>query len=95
LGIEPELTTVTKLPRRIFTFSYDQYSESVRMLGVHKTFLNFANYLPNKISVVRFSNLLDSLSNAHVSYIGVGPTVNDVLNKEQFAANEFKTSLGI
>jgi len=95
LGMEPELTTVTKLPRRIFTFSHAQYYESVRMLGVDKVFLNFVNYLPDQLSVIKFINDLDKTSEARVTYLGVGPRVDQVLNREQFAVQNFESSLGI
>lgn len=45
IGQETELTTVTLLPRRIFTFSYSQISQAIRMNGVNEVFLNFANYM--------------------------------------------------
>lgn len=44
IGLEPELTTVTKLPRRIFTFSPSQVQEACVMNGVDEVFLNFCNY---------------------------------------------------
>ena len=46
-GIVPELTTVTKLPRRIFTFSRKQMEEAMFHCGGYwdtRVFLNFANY---------------------------------------------------
>jgi adenylosuccinate synthase len=45
IGVAPELTTVTKLPRRIFTFSEQQIREAVRANGNVQVFLNFCNYL--------------------------------------------------
>lgn len=44
IGREPELTTVTKLPRRLFTFSRQQVQQAIRMNGVDFVFLNFCNY---------------------------------------------------
>lgn len=47
LGVAPELTTVTKLKRRIFTFSQKQIQEAVFHCGGYwdtSIFLNFANY---------------------------------------------------
>lgn len=46
-GVIPELTTVTKLKRRIFTFSQQQAAEAAFHCGGYwetKIFLNFANY---------------------------------------------------
>jgi adenylosuccinate synthase len=45
LNREPELTTVTKLPRRVFTFSYEQIRESARVMGVDYIALTFCDYL--------------------------------------------------
>jgi len=47
LGVAPEITTVTKLQRRIFTFSRKQIMEAAFHCGGYwdtKVFLNFANY---------------------------------------------------
>lgn len=45
IGQVPEKTTVTKLVRRVFTFSDTQVLEAVAANGVDKIFLNFVNYL--------------------------------------------------
>lgn len=95
LGLEPELTTVTKLPRRIFTFSRTQYYESVRMLGVSKVFLNFVNYLPDKSSVITLMTDLEGLSDAKVMFLGTGPRVDQIQEPLAFAFNDFESSLGV
>lgn len=46
IGREPELTTVTKLPRRLFTFSTKQIVESCRYNGPTSIALTFCDYLP-------------------------------------------------
>lgn len=76
IGREPELTTVTKLPRRIFTFSEEQIAKAIRMNGVEAVFLNFCNYdepypLQDKIAVIE--------KYAPVRWLGWGPKVVDVL----------------
>jgi hypothetical protein len=45
LGREPELTTVNKLTRRIFTFSDQKIAEAVVRNSVNSVFVNFVNYL--------------------------------------------------
>lgn len=77
LGMEPELTTVTKLPRRIFTFSHQQIQDAVRANGVDKVFMNFMNYL----SVEDGRKLVGQLADdgIHVDLFGFGPTVNDLV----------------
>lgn len=47
IGREPELTTVTKLPRRLFTFSIKQILESCRYNGPTSIALTFCDYLPS------------------------------------------------
>jgi adenylosuccinate synthase len=100
LGMEAELTTVTKLPRRIFTFSKTQYKEAVRMCGIDIVFLNFANYLATQQDACEFAKNLNLLSPAQVKYIGIGPTEDDIREvsmvsfPEIYKLNGFKTSIG-
>lgn len=56
LSIEPELTTVTKRIRRVFTFSDIQYKRSIEMVKPSHIFLNFCNYL-NETTVETFEKL--------------------------------------
>ena len=78
LGLEAELTTVTKLPRRIFTFSDMQFKMAIRQCGINRVFLNFVNYLPPEMQY-EFIDHVNSLTAASVDYIGYGPTVSDVV----------------
>ena len=78
IGLQPELTTVTKLPRRLFTFSKEQMRFAVGMCSPSSVFLNFVNYYTN---VVQFADVHDflykELGIGEIIY-GTGPTVNDV-----------------
>lgn len=47
VGVEPELTTVTKRPRRIATFSEQQYYHSLYQIRPDIVFMNFMNYIPS------------------------------------------------
>ena len=47
-GVEPELTTVTKRKRRVFSFSMLQFHEAVLACQPDELFLNFMNYDKNK-----------------------------------------------
>jgi adenylosuccinate synthase len=78
IGQTTELTTVTKLPRRIFTFSMEQITEAVRMNGVDFIFLNFVNYMKD-YDAAKLINRINIMSGARVRWIGKGPTVNDVV----------------
>lgn len=75
LGMEPELTTVTKLPRRIFSFSMMQLEDAVFQCNPDVVFLNFANYLKED----ELRNLIDSIT-AHVpvKWVGFGPLDTDI-----------------
>lgn len=80
IGQEVELTTVTKLPRRIFTFSHKQIAEAVHMNGVRELFLNFVNYLPEGEREGFVAAVDDTIRpyGAQVKYLGFGPTDRDV-----------------
>lgn len=45
LGVEPEITTVTKKTRRVFTWSKEQFKAAVRANRPGVVFVNFMNYL--------------------------------------------------
>lgn len=76
LGQEVELTTVTKLPRRIFTFSAKQTQEAVRAVQPDEIFLNFVNYCDGDT----FAKVVKTINDAggKIRYLGRGPTVKDV-----------------
>jgi hypothetical protein len=89
LGMEPELTTVTKLPRRIFSFSMHQLLDSVRANDVNKIFMNFMNYL-NKEDAVKFMANLKR-NGMYPTLVGVGATIDDV----KFIGNNDPETWGI
>jgi adenylosuccinate synthase len=82
LGMEPELTTVTKLPRRVFTWSAQQIADAIRMNGVDSVFLNFVNYIDRDLApdAMTFADYIDSIhgAGAKVGHLGFGPNHNDV-----------------
>jgi len=79
IGQEIELTTVTKLPRRIFTFSLSQVKHAVRQCGVKEIFLNFCNYMqPDELKALIES--INRNTGARVRWTGHGATVNDVVD---------------
>jgi adenylosuccinate synthase len=86
IGVEPELTTVTKLPRRIFTFSKQQLDDALWHCGGYwntRLFLNFANYAKG----TELSDLIDAIQTptlrngnpSKVTWIGCGPDDVDVV----------------
>jgi adenylosuccinate synthase len=87
LGLEPELTTVTKLPRRIFQFSQRQLDEALVHCGGYwdtRLFLNFANYFKEEKEVSDLIRQIEkphplSLNPPRVVWVGYGPDDKDVL----------------
>lgn len=79
IGKEPELTTVTKLPRRLFTFSPRQIQDACRMSGVEDIFLNFCNYVGAGPDL---DQIIEQCEHAGgfppVKWLGWGPTYHDV-----------------
>lgn len=81
IGREPELTTVTKLPRRLFSFSEQQVWEACRINGVNDVFINFCNYLQDRGGGIdqKLGDIMDAFEDyCPVRWLGWGPTVNDI-----------------
>lgn len=81
IGQAVELTTVTKLPRRIFTFSDKQIVEAVRMNGVRELFLNFVNYIEGRDAQIAFTERVAEAIKPYgcqIKYLGFGPAEKDV-----------------
>jgi adenylosuccinate synthase len=76
LGVPQELTTVTKLPRRVFTFSAQQALEACVQNRIDSAFLNFAQYPPDFKTLAHVWLTLSEY--ARVDYIGFGPDVSNV-----------------
>ncbi|CAB4168651.1 adenylosuccinate synthetase [uncultured Caudovirales phage] len=86
VGIAPELTTVTKLKRRIFTFSALQAEEASFHCGGYwdtKVFLNFANYCSDMEELARIIKAIETptkiqMNPSRVAWTGWGPDDSDV-----------------
>lgn len=82
----PELTTVTKLPRRIFTFSDEQVATALWHCGGYwdtSIFLNFANYLDQREHLDELIKRIETPSEMvgnppKVAWIGFGADDEDV-----------------
>ena len=70
IGVEAELTTVTKRERRVFTWSHNQFTDAMNYMMPDEIFLNFCNYDPT------FAGQL--IEEINPRYTGWGPTVDDV-----------------
>lgn len=86
-GMEPEKTTVTKLQRRIFTFSAEQTEQALWHCGQYwktQIFLNFANYCQSREEV---QHIVDQIENhtslvmnpPRVEWVGYGPDDADIV----------------
>lgn len=84
LGMKPELTTVTKLPRRIFSLSKKQLAQALRQCSVNSLFLNFANYARSEeelrdILVIVRDAVIEARVSSGLCWIGFGPADQDVV----------------
>jgi adenylosuccinate synthase len=86
LGVEPEITTVTKKVRRVFTWSDDQFCDATYLNRPGVVMLNFANYLAQQGQDVdafvrervlqNYVNVLGRMPKAIL--LGFGPESKDV-----------------
>ena len=80
LGVEEELTTVTKRVRRIATFSEMQIYEAMQMTNPYSVFLNFYQY-DDKAAENAHRAINDAARNigcGGVGFIGLGPRPSDI-----------------
>jgi len=78
LGVKPELTTVTRLPRRVFTFSPAQIREAMQIGRCDTVFLNFCNYVKNPVELEEMTSVFRR-ENPRVKMIyGYGPSHWDI-----------------
>lgn len=71
IGVEPEMTTVTKRVRRVFTWSRTQFREAVAANEPNVLFLNFCNYYPDMpVAESGLGSLIDSMREDYVSVMG-------------------------
>ena len=92
LNMKPELTTVTKLPRRLFTYSAKQMRVASTMCSPGVVFLNFVNYIKDWNYFGRiYESIRDDCQGVHRIMYGVGPTARHVLigNINSSAASEW------
>ncbi len=86
-GIAAELTTVTKLKRRIFTFSQQQIRDAAFHCGGYwdtEVFLNFANYCQHSGELMTIVNAIErghegNWNPPKVAWLGYGPDDSDVI----------------
>lgn len=78
VGVPAELTTVTRLPRRVFSFSPSQVEQAIYMNGCDEVFLNFCNYVNPETDKLR--DIVKAIEQfAPVTLTGWGPTEDDII----------------
>lgn len=76
IGQPQEFTTVTKLPRRLFTWSQQQAIEACVQNRISHAFLNFCNYAP-KFEIL--NDVWERLSECtNVTQLGFGSSISDI-----------------
>lgn len=83
LDREPELTTVTKLPRRVFSFSMEQIREAVRICTPTTIALTFCDYLKgDNVNVVEeMASKIQGCGGAPVRLLSYGPTPDTLFRR--------------
>lgn len=69
LGVEPELTTVTKRVRRVATFSLTQFGEAIATNRPNVIFFNFCNYMKSE----QLNELISKMEKIYCGIIGSYP----------------------
>jgi adenylosuccinate synthase len=80
MGVEPELTTVTHLPRRIFTFSHEQVKRACRINGVKYLYLSFCDYIERREDwrLLELIRKIEQETHARVKWQSWGPLLADM-----------------
>jgi adenylosuccinate synthase len=78
LGVEPELTTVTKRVRRVASFSQDQFEDAVRTNDPDFVFLNFLNYPGSDFALDCVKMMRDDANRWYDIIGGYGPHLDGV-----------------
>lgn len=87
IGVEAELTTVTRLPRRVFEFSQEQVAAASRVCSPQVLALTFCDYIQERPAVgtrigPELSSLLRSIRQsaaAPVRVLTFGPSISDAV----------------
>lgn len=64
IGVDPEITTVTKRVRRVFTFSEQQFAAALAQTRPHVIYLTFMDYLPKGTELI-YVDRIRQLSRKH------------------------------
>lgn len=80
IGVEPEITTVTKLPRRIFTFSLQQLRDAVVANGPDEIYLSFCDYLDgDDRGLFELRGMIQEVTGRPVRWASYGPYYHNMM----------------
>jgi adenylosuccinate synthase len=82
LGLKPELTTVTKKVRRVFSFSETQIQDAINAICPDEVFLNFCNYGDKATRIAAKSIREASGDHDVIKYWGFGAGVCDIVDTD-------------
>lgn len=82
MGVERELTTVTRRVRRVATFSEQQYRNSVDINRPDFVFLNFVNYFKDEDELAGLLSICDR--HAPITHLGFGPAPENMIPRAEF-----------
>jgi adenylosuccinate synthase len=95
IGVKPELTTVTKLPRRVFNFSLQQMRDAFTVCQPDEVFLNFVNYMTELEAKILHREIRQCADVANcdtrIRYMGFGPTANDIADVRVMSLPQFES----
>jgi len=79
IGVEPEFTTVTKLKRRVFSFSDEQFRAAYRACEPDLLFVNFMNYLDHDAQNAMRSRINAMTKRPIIRWEGFGANEQDIV----------------
>lgn len=88
IGVEPELTTVTKRVRRVFTWSWTQFVDSIVVNDPDLVFINFLQYVKKEDRIKFLDQVVETYMDVmnkplELLLVGYGPNNGDVMVYEK------------
>jgi len=81
IGVEPEFTTVTKLPRRVFTFSLLQLIDACTINNPHELYLSFCDYFDDDDKeLFDLLTVIREVTSIQVKWQSYGPYMLDMID---------------
>lgn len=84
IGVEPEITTVTKRVRRVASFSMDQFYDACLANDPDVIFVSHMDYLKDEDQIALMDDLhsaVDNMGKRVKFLLGFGPKINDIIQE--------------